>query len=84
MRQENKGACVPKCVGSCANNASMKGLFGMLKRERVNRRIYQTRAEARADMFDYIKRFHNPRRRRRIETAQQKQLLLTQPSVKMV
>lgn len=68
-------------VGSCADNAAMEGFFGRLKRERVNRRIYQTRAEARADVFDYIERFHNPRCRRRLEVARQQELLLTQPSV---
>jgi putative transposase len=68
-------------VGSCADNAAMEGFFGMLKRERVYRRKYQTRAEARADVFDYIERFHNPRCRRRVEAARQKELLLTQPSV---
>jgi putative transposase len=73
--------CSMSDVGSCADNAAMEGFFGMLKRERVNRRIYQTRAEARADVFDYIERFHNPRRRRRLEVARQKQCVLTQPSV---
>lgn len=68
-------------VGSCADNASMEGFFGMLKRERVYRRTYQTRAEARADVFDYIERFYNPRCRRRLEVARQQELLLTQPSV---
>jgi len=67
-------------VGSCADNASMEGFFGMLKRERVYRRIYRTRAEARADVFDYIERFYNPRCRRRLEVARQQELLLTQPS----
>jgi hypothetical protein len=32
----------------------------MLKWERVNRQHHRTRAEARADIFDYIKRCHNP------------------------
>ncbi|ALP53652.1 transposase [Candidatus Tenderia electrophaga] len=73
--------CSMSAVGTCADNASMEGFFGMLKRERVNRRIYQTRAEARADVFDYIERFHNPRRRRRLETSKQDNLCLTQPSV---
>jgi len=73
--------CSMSAVGSCADNASMEGFFGMLKRERVNRRIYSTRAEARADVFDYIERFHNPRMRRRLEGAKLKELLLTQPSV---
>ncbi|MCS5592939.1 MAG: IS3 family transposase [Porticoccaceae bacterium] len=64
-------------VGSCADNAACEGFFGMLKRERVNRRQYQTRTEARADVFDYIERFHNPRRRRRLEVNKQKDLSLT-------
>jgi putative transposase len=64
-------------VGSCADNAACEGFFGMLKRERVNRRRYQTRTEARSDIFDYIERFHNPRRRRRLEVSTQKDLLLT-------
>ena len=40
-------------VGSCADNAAAEGFFGMLKRERVNRRQYVTRADARADVFDW-------------------------------
>jgi len=75
--------CSMSRVGSCADNAAAEGFFGMLKRERVNRRRYRTRAEARADIFDYIERFHNPRRKRRLEEATQKELLLTQPSVEM-
>lgn len=73
--------CSMSAVGSCADNAAMEGFFGLLKRERVNRRIYQTRAEARADVFDYIARFHNPRRRRQLMAAKQRQLVLTQLSV---
>jgi putative transposase len=38
----------------------------MLRRERVNRRPYQTLAEARTDVFDYVERFHNPRIRQRM------------------
>jgi len=73
--------CSMSDVGTCADNAAMEGFFGLLKRERVNRRKYRTRAEARADVFDYIERFHNPRRRRQLEAAKRKDLLLTQPSV---
>jgi putative transposase len=54
-------------VGTCEDNAAAEGFFGLLKRERVNRRQYRTRTEARADVFDYIERFHNPRRTRKIE-----------------
>lgn len=35
----------------------------MLKRERIKRRIYTDRAQARSDVFDYIEVFYNPQRR---------------------
>ena len=69
-------------VGSCADNAAAEGFFGLLKRERVNRRQSQTRTEARADVFDYIERFHNPRRARRTEQRENDELSLIKPSVK--
>jgi putative transposase len=50
-------------VGSCYDNAVAESFFGLLKRERVNRRRYRTRADARSDIFDYIERFYNRRRR---------------------
>ena len=37
--------------------------FQLLKRERIRRKIYLTRDEARADVFDYIELFYNPKRR---------------------
>jgi putative transposase len=73
--------CSMSAVGSCADNAAAESFFGVLKRERVNRRQYRTRAEARADIFDYIERWHNPRQRRRRERQQQGEQLLTQLSV---
>ena len=73
--------CSMSAVGSCADNAAAESFFGRLKRERVNRRQYRTRAEARSDIFDYIERWHNPRQRRRLEQQQQGEQLLTQPSV---
>jgi transposase InsO family protein len=54
--------CSMSGAGSCYDNAAMEGWFGMLKRERVNKRSYRTRAEARQDVFDYIERFYNRRR----------------------
>jgi hypothetical protein len=59
-------------VGHCADNAACEGFFGMLKRERVNHRSYRTGDEARADLFDYIERLHNPRMRRRVAEQDQK------------
>ena len=63
--------CSMSTVGSCADNTAVEGFFRRLKRERVNRRQYRTRAEARADIFDYIERWHNPRQRRRPDQQQQ-------------
>lgn len=73
--------CSMSAVGSCADNAAAESFFGVLKRERVNRQHYRTRAEARADIFDYIERCHNPRQRRRLEMQQQREKLLTHLSV---
>ena len=50
-------------VGNCYDNAVAESFFGLLKRERVHRRRYRTRAEARRDIFDYIERFYNRQRR---------------------
>jgi len=49
--------------GDCWDNAAMESFFSSLKIERVHRKRYATREEARADVFDYIERFYNPRRR---------------------
>jgi len=48
--------------GYCDDNAVVESCFQLLKRERIKRRIYLTRAEARADVFDYIELFYNPKR----------------------
>lgn len=65
--EDHQIICSMSAVGYCADNAVAEGFFGMLKRERVHRRQYQTVAEARTDEFDYIECFHNPRIDRRIE-----------------
>lgn len=73
--------CSMSAVGSCADNAACEGFFGMLKRERVRRRRYESLAEARSDIFEYIERFYNPRRRRKIKSIERKKTVLTQQSV---
>ena len=70
--------CSMSGVGSCADNALVEGFFGMLKRERVNRCQYRTRAEARADIFDYIECFYNPRMRSRLERETNNEIRLNQ------
>lgn len=41
----------------------MESFFSSLKTERVDRTVYRSRAEAKADVFDFIERFYNPKRR---------------------
>ena len=49
--------------GNCHDNAVAESFFNLLKRERIRRRTYKTRAEARQDVFDYIEMFYNPKRK---------------------
>lgn len=49
--------------GNCYDNAVAESFFSSLKKERVRRRIYRTREEGRADLFDYIEVFYNRNRR---------------------
>lgn len=45
------------------NSLSVANFFSLLKRERIRRRAYKTRDEARSDVFDYIEMFYNPKRK---------------------
>jgi len=56
-------ACSMSRSGNCWDNAAMESFFSSLKTERTARTTYRTRDQARADVFDYIERFYNPRRR---------------------
>jgi putative transposase len=47
--------------GNCHDNAVSESFFQLLKRERIRRRTYATRDEARQDVFDYIEMFYNPK-----------------------
>jgi putative transposase len=49
--------------GNCHDNAVAESFFQLIKRERIRRKTYTTRAEAREDVFDYIEMFYNPKRR---------------------
>lgn len=49
--------------GNCHDNAVAESFFNLLKRERIRRRTYKTREEARQDVFDYIEMFYNPVRK---------------------
>lgn len=57
-------ACSMSRKGDCWDNAAMESFFASLKKERVyTKPRYRTRNEARADIFEYIEGFYNPRRR---------------------
>ena len=49
--------------GNCHDNAVAESFFNLLKRERIRRRTYKTRDDARSDVFDYIEMFYNPKRK---------------------
>jgi putative transposase len=55
--------CSMSRSGNVWDNAAMESFFSSLKTERTARKIYRTRDEAKADVFDYIERFYNPNRR---------------------
>ena len=48
--------------GNCLDNASVESFFGTLKTERVHRRRYRTRSEAKQDLFQYIEVWYNRKR----------------------
>ena len=49
--------------GNCHDNAVVESFFNLLKRERIRRKIYKSREEARQDIFDYIEMFYNSKRK---------------------
>ena len=60
---EHGVACSLSRSGNVWDNAAMESFFSSLKVERVARKIYNMRDQAKADVFNYIERFYNPRRR---------------------
>lgn len=55
--------CSMSKLGDVWDNAALESFFSSLKIERIRGRVYRSRVEARADVFDYIERFYNPKRR---------------------
>jgi putative transposase len=55
--------CSMSRAGNVWDNAAMASFFSLLKTERAAAKTYRTRAQAKADVFDYIERFYNPTRR---------------------
>jgi putative transposase len=63
LMADNGVACSMSRSGNVWDNAAMESFFSSLKTERTARKVYRTRNQARADVFDYIERFYNPQRR---------------------
>jgi hypothetical protein len=47
--------------GNCHNNAVAESFSSLLKKDRVKRKIYKKRDDARSQIFDYIEGPYNPR-----------------------
>ena len=60
-REGIKGSMSRK--GNCWDNAPMESFFGTLKKELVHWEDYQSRAQARQSIFEYIEVFYNRQRR---------------------
>lgn len=63
LMADNGVTCSMSRSGNCWDNAAMESFFSSLKTERIGKKVYRSRAQARADVFDYIECFYNPTRR---------------------
>ena len=63
LLDDNGVNCSMSRSGNVWDNAAMESFFSSLKTERTARKVYRTRAQAKADVFDYIERFYNLKRR---------------------
>lgn len=63
LLKEQSITCSMSRAGEVWDNSAMESFFSSLKTERKARKVYRTREQARADVFDYIECFYNPRRR---------------------
>lgn len=60
---EVRGLFADLHVSRIWDTAAAESFFSSLKIERVRRKVYRARNQARADVFDYIESFYNPTRR---------------------
>jgi putative transposase len=60
---DNGITCSMSRAGNDWDDAAMESFFSSLKIELTNLKVYRTRDDARADVFDDIECFYNPRRR---------------------
>ena len=63
LMADNGVTCSLSRSGNVWDNAAMESFFSSRKTERVGKKVYRTRTQATADVFDYIECFYNPTRR---------------------
>ncbi|WP_123295867.1 IS3 family transposase [Comamonas sp. BIGb0124] len=63
LLREQGITCSMSRAGEVWDNSAMESFFSSMKTERTARKVYRSREQARADVFDYIERFYNPTRR---------------------
>lgn len=63
LMADNGVTCSMSRSGNVWDNAAMESFFSSLKTERIGKKVYRTRGQAKADVFDYIECFYNPTRR---------------------
>ncbi|WP_171047523.1 IS3 family transposase, partial [Pseudoalteromonas sp. S979] len=50
-------------AGNCHDNAVAESFFATIKKRIVKRKIYSTREDAKAEIFNFIEMFYNPKKR---------------------
>jgi putative transposase len=60
---DNGVTCSMSRSGNVWDNVAMESFFSSLKTDRIGKKVYRTRDQARADVFDYVEGFYNPTRR---------------------
>lgn len=63
LLREQGITCSMSRAGEVWDNSAMESFFSSMKTERTARKVYRSREQPRADVFDYIERFYNPMRR---------------------
>ena len=63
LMADNGVICSMSRSGNVWDNAAMESFFSSLKTERIGKKVYRTRAQAKADVFAYVECFYNPTRR---------------------
>ena len=50
-------------AGNCHDNAVAESFFATIKKRIIKRKIYSTREDAKAEIFNFIEMFYNPKKR---------------------